>query len=369
MSATPGAVSLNPDMRSPRTEAFERQLFARIVGQDDAVKQVARFYQIYQAGLSPSGRPVGILLFLGPTGSGKTRIVEAASEVLFQNPRAVIKIDCAEYQQGHEIAKLIGSPPGYLGHSETAPLLTQENLNRFHTPENKLTLLLFDEIEKSSDTLWQLLLGIFDKATLTLGTNQRVDFSRCLIFLTSNLGAREMAEFVSKGIGFSPGAIKGNLTANVQKKLQSTAVQSAAKKFTPEFMNRIDQVVVFKSLQERQLAQILEIELRMLQMRINRSSECKFSFRCTDNAKQLLLTDGLDIRYGARHLKRSIERHLVLPFANLIASKQIKNGDNLVVDRADDTSQQLVFCKDRDLPAYRRDESFGYDLFYRGLSL
>ena len=334
MATIAGAVSLNPEMRSARTEAFEKQLFARIVGQDDAVGQMSRFYQICQAGLCQPGRPVGILLFLGPTGSGKTRIVEAAAEVLFQNPRAVIKIDCAEYQQGHEIAKLIGSPPGYLGHSETTPLLTQENLNRFHTPENKLTILLFDEIEKSSDTLWQLLLGIFDKATLTLGTNHHVDFSRCLILLTSNLGAREMAEFVSKGIGFTPRSENG-LSANIQHKLKSTAVHSAVKKFTPEFMNRIDQIVVFKSLQEPQLQEILEVELRMLQARISRSSECRFQFRCTDAAKRLILADGLDIRYGARHLKRSIERHLVHPFSNLIETKQIKNGEMLVIDLLD----------------------------------
>jgi ATP-dependent Clp protease ATP-binding subunit ClpB len=367
MAVSVKAVSLNPEMRSPRTEAFEQQLFDRIVGQDEAVRHVARFYQIFQAKLSQRGRPVGILLFLGPTGSGKTRIVEAAAEVLYQSPNAMIKIDCAEYQQGHEIAKLIGSPPGYLGHSETAPLLTQENLNRFHTPENKLTLLLFDEIEKSSDTLWQLLLGIFDKATLTLGTNQRVDFSRCLIFLTSNLGAREMSEFVSKGIGFCSDTAKAMSPENLQQKMRSTAVHSAARKFTPEFMNRIDQTVVFRPLQQKELRDILEIELRSLQTRIYQSGGCKFAFRCTDGAKQLLLTDGLDLRYGARHLKRSIERHLVLPFANLIASNQITDDDSLVVDN--DADRQLVFRKESPGAAYRRRERVGYDLFYRGLAL
>ncbi len=143
--------------------------------------------------MNPPGRPIGNFLFLGPTGSGKTRIVEATAEALLKNPRAVIKIDCAEFQHSHEIAKLIGSPPGYLGHRETHPLLSQEVLNQYHTDTIKLSFVLFDEIEKASDALWNLLLGILDKATLTLGDNRKVDFSRAMIFMTSNLGASEMS--------------------------------------------------------------------------------------------------------------------------------------------------------------------------------
>src|SRR5262249_32595197 len=161
-------------------------------------------YQIFLAGMNPPNQPVGTMLFLGPTGSGKTRVVEAAAEVLFGNPNAIVKIDCAEFQHPHEIAKLIGSPPGYLGHRETSPMLTQENLDRMHTKDTRLTLVLFDEIEKASDSLWQLLLGILDKATLTLGDNCRVDFSRAIVIMTSNLGAREMSELVGDRIGFAP---------------------------------------------------------------------------------------------------------------------------------------------------------------------
>ena len=158
---------------------------------------------MFLAGLNPPGRPIGNLLFLGPTGSGKTRVVEAMAESLFGDSRAVIKIDCAEFQHSHEIAKLIGSPPGYLGHRETHPLLTQEALNQWHTEKIKLSLLLFDEIEKASDALWQLLLGILDKATLTLGDNRRVDLSSCIIVMTSNLGATEMNELINGSMGFS----------------------------------------------------------------------------------------------------------------------------------------------------------------------
>src|SRR5437879_3109560 len=187
-------VFLDPDQKSPRAQDFEERLAARIGGQDRAVRRMSGLYQIFLAGMSPPNRPIGTMLFLGPTGSGKTRVIEAAAEVLFGDPNAIVKIDCAEFQHSHEIAKLIGSPPGYLGHRETSPMLTQENLDRMHTEELKLSLILFDEIEKASDSLWQLLLGILDKATLTLGDNRRVDFSRCMIVLTSNLGARVLSD-------------------------------------------------------------------------------------------------------------------------------------------------------------------------------
>ncbi|MGH9859521.1 MAG: AAA family ATPase, partial [Candidatus Acidiferrales bacterium] len=163
------AVQLDPGRRSPDSLNFESALRRKIVGQDEAVQSVVDLFQVFRAGLNSPGRPVGNLLFLGPTGSGKTRIVEAGAEILFGDPRAVIKVDCAEFQHSHEIAKLIGSPPGYLGHRETHPLITQEALAQYHTETLKLSFLLCDEIEKASDALWQLLLGILDKATLTLG--------------------------------------------------------------------------------------------------------------------------------------------------------------------------------------------------------
>src|SRR5215469_6849346 len=197
------STTLDPSRRSSDARDFDNTLRRKIVGQDQAIEKVVEIYQMFLAGLNPPGRPVGNLLFLGPTGSGKTRVVEAMAESLFGDARACIKIDCAEFQHSHEIAKLIGSPPGYLGHRETHPLLTQEALNQWHTEKLKLSILLFDEIEKASDALWQLLLGILDKATLTLGDNRRVDLSQCIIIMTSNLGAAEMTGLVDGGIGFS----------------------------------------------------------------------------------------------------------------------------------------------------------------------
>lgn len=338
-------VFLDPDQKSPRAQDFEEKLSARIVGQERAVRRMSGLYQIYLAGMNPPNRPIGTMLFLGPTGSGKTRVIEAAAEVLFGDQHAVVKIDCAEFQHSHEIAKLIGSPPGYLGHRETSPMLTQENLERYHTEDSKLTLVLFDEIEKASDSLWQLLLGILDKATLTLGDNRRVDFSTTMVIMTSNLGAREMSELISGGIGFAP--VKGSKNANdtdVDQKIYRTAVESARRKFSPEFMNRIDKVVVFRSLKEHHLRQILDLELQAVQDRIMVSAGTKFVFQCSNAAKDFLLQEGIDLKYGARHLKRAIERFLVYPLSNLVATEQINLGDLVNVDLNPETGR-LVFSK------------------------
>jgi len=338
-------VALNPEVKGVRAQEFEAGLRGRVIGQDRAIRSIASLYQVFHAGMTNPARPLGTMLFLGPTGSGKTHIVEAAAELLFGTRNAVVKIDCAEFQHSHEIAKLIGSPPGYLGHRETAPMLTQENLDKYHSDNDKLTFVLFDEIEKASDALWQLLLGILDKATLTLGDNRRVDFSRCMIFLTSNLGAKEMSELITGSIGFAPARGKGMMEDDVDQKIYRTASEAAKRKFSPEFMNRIDKVVVFRSLKEHHLRQILELELSQVQNRIMRGTGEKFVFNCTDEAKTFLLDEGIDFKYGARHLKRAIERFLVYPISNLVATKQVATGDLVVIDY-DGASGKLVFTKE-----------------------
>src|SRR6202165_2609419 len=224
-------------------------------------------------------------------------------------------------------------------------MLTQENLDRMHTEELKLTLVLFDEIEKASDSLWQLLLGILDKATLTLGDNRRVDFSRCMVVLTSNLGAREMSELISGGIGFAAGkGAKNPNDTEVDQKIYRTAVEAARRKFSPEFMNRIDKVVVFRSLKEHHLRAILDLELQSVQDRIMMSAGTKFVFQCSDEAKNMLLHEGIDYKYGARHLKRAIERFLVYPLSNLVATGQIGLGDLVQVDLGT-VAGKLTFSK------------------------
>src|SRR5205807_2490296 len=226
---------LDPTIRSNDTCDFHASLRAKIVGQEEGVQSLVDMFQVFCAGLNSPGRPVGNLLFLGPTGSGKTRIVEAAAEILFGDARAVIKVDCAEFQHSHEIAKLIGSPPGYLGHRETHPLITQETLAACHTEMLKLSFLLLDEIEKASDALWQLL-------------------------------------------------------------------------------------------------EVLDIELGQVQQRVLDTAKGQFLFRVTPAGRDFLLQEGTDQRYGARHLKRAIERHVVYPLANLLATDQVTLGDLVCID-------------------------------------
>lgn len=340
---------LDPSRTGRDAESLEKMLMKLVVGQDEAVEQIVNIYQMHLTGLTAPGRPVGNFLFLGPTGSGKTRTVEATAEALLNNPRAVIKIDCAEFQHSHEIAKLIGSPPGYLGHRETHPLLSQEVINQHHTDTVKISFILFDEIEKASDALWNLLLGILDKATLTLGDNRKVDFSRAMIFMTSNLGAAEMSNLVAPKLGFPKmpsAAVAPQITPEMEAKLTKSGIEAARRKFTPEFMNRIDKVVVFKSLGQPELRRILDLELSQVQQRILQSpTERSFVFTASENAKEFLLREGTDVKYGARHLKRAIERLLVHPISNLIATDQVSAGDWVQAD-LDSEANCLVFTKE-----------------------
>jgi ATP-dependent Clp protease ATP-binding subunit ClpB len=349
---------LDPTRTGQDAERLYTDLHKRIVGQNEAIDQIVNIYQMFMAGMNGPGRPIGNFLFLGPTGSGKTRLVESAAESLVGDARAMIKIDCAEFQHSHEIAKLIGSPPGYLGHRETHPLLSQEVLNQYHSEKIKLSFVLFDEIEKASDALWNLLLGILDKATLTLGDNRRVDFSRTLIFMTSNLGASEMGSILRPNLGFAASEIEkqhqsGTLDEKTSDKVSKAGVEAARRKFTPEFMNRIDKVVVFKPLGQPELRKILGLELNILQQRVfNSASTTPFVFSLTDAAKDYLLREGTDLKYGARHLKRAIDRGLVHPMSNLIATQQIRGGDLIKVD-FDAEANEVIFAKEaEDMPTY-----------------
>src|SRR5205085_1804446 len=199
--------------------------------------------------------------------------------------------------------KLIGSPPGYLGHRETRALLCQENLNQYHTEQTKISFVLFDEIEKASDSLWNLLLGILDKGVLTLGDNRKVDFARAMIFMTGNLGATEMSALLSPRLGFAPAPPAGD---DLAVKMSRTGVEAARRKFTPEFINRIDKIIVFKPLGSAELRQIVDLEIDALQARVvEMPGDRAFRFTLTGAAKQFLLEEGTDIRYGARHLKRA----------------------------------------------------------------
>jgi ATP-dependent Clp protease ATP-binding subunit ClpA len=341
---------LDPTLTGLAAEKLELDLRERVVGQDEAIQQIVNTYQTFLAGMSSWGRPIGSFLFLGPTGSGKTRIVEAAAESLLGDMRAVIKIDCAEFQHSHEISKLIGAPPGYLGHRETHPALSQQALDQYHTENLRLTFLLFDEIEKASDALWNLLLGILDKATLTLGDSRRVDFSRAIIFMTSNLGAAEMGSILRPNMGFAASEGLAHLDAGAGErltdKLNRAGLEAVRRKFTPEFINRIDKTVVFRALGAPELREILTIELNLLQQRILQSTTgTLFVFSVSEPVRDYLLRTGTDLRYGARHLKRALDQSLVNPLANLVASGQVRGGDLIRVDY-DPSCDRVTFFKE-----------------------
>jgi ATP-dependent Clp protease ATP-binding subunit ClpA len=337
-------VVLDPKRRGIEAEKLQRRLGQLVVGQEEAIGEIVDVYQLYRTGLSSPGRPIGNFLFLGPTGCGKTRLVEATAQCLVNDPSAVIKIDCAEFQHSHEIAKLIGSPPGYLGHRETHALLSQETINQFHTDTVKISFVLFDEIEKASDALWNLLLGILDKAVLTLGDNRKVDFSCAMIFMTGNLGAAEMSSLLQPRMGFEAAGLGWDVMASpvnetIISKMSRSATEAARRKFTPEFINRLDKIVVFQPLGRGELRRIVDIELEAVRGRIvKQAPDRSFEFTVTEAGKDFLVEEGTDIRYGARHLKRAIDRLLVQPLASLIASDQVRGGDVLSVDHKPQTS-------------------------------
>jgi ATP-dependent Clp protease ATP-binding subunit ClpA len=329
-------IQLDPARLGRRASELEFNLQQRIVGQAEAIRRIVEIYQSDLANMNDPDKPVGSLLILGPTGSGKTKLAQATAEILTGNPDAVIRIDCGEFQEEGSISKLIGAPPGSYGHDETAPRLTQRELNRCLTRANRLSFVLFDEIEKASNELWNLLLGILDKAALTLGDNSPVDFSRSIIFLVSNLGARKIDSLLYPTIGFASGTARqrnsaGIVATELGEKIARASLEDARRQFKPEFINRIDWTLVLRPLGAPELRDILALELNAVQRRIF-STSCAapaFIFTLSPAAKDFLLREGTDMRWGARHLLRTVDLCLVRPLSNLIATGQVRQGDHL----------------------------------------
>jgi ATP-dependent Clp protease ATP-binding subunit ClpA/ActR/RegA family two-component response regulator len=331
---------MDPERRSHPTDLVGL-LSRKIIGQADALQFITPYIQMYQAGLSSPGRPAGIFLLLGPTGTGKTRTVEALAEILHGSARQMLKIDCAEYQSDHEVAKLIGAPPGYLGHRETKPMLSQERLNEVVTDRCDLALVLFDEIEKAAPAFTTLLLGLLDKAVVRLGDNNMVNFERTLIFLTSNLGARDMLREVNPDIGFQPAERKS--PADVASRLESIGLAAVRKRFSPEFVNRLDAVITYRPLDAGALAHILDAHVAELQRHVHsRLGERSFEIDVTKPARDLLLERGASAEYGARELKRTIHRMLTQPLAALVAGGEVEPGARVVADRSSDGSTLVL---------------------------
>ncbi|HWB84772.1 MAG TPA: AAA family ATPase [Bryobacteraceae bacterium] len=310
-------------------------LSQKVVGQPAATRVIVPFIQMYQAGLAPEGRPVGVFLLLGPTGTGKTKTVEALAEILHGSEKNVLKIDCGEFQMEHEVAKLIGAPPGYLGHRETQPMLTQQKLTAVTSEKCGLSLVLFDEIEKAAPSMTRLLLGVLDKGILRLGDNSTVNFERSLVFLTSNLGAREMMREINPEFGFQ--SVKQAERTELTSKLQNIALVAVRKRFSPEFVNRIDCIITYQPLTAESLSAILDHHIMDLQNHVNtRLGNRSFTLEVPFETRQFLLQKGTSAEYGARELNRTIHRNLTQPLATMVATGQVNPGARVRVEVSED---------------------------------
>lgn len=329
-SASPRQVRIKGEVPVPPSD-LAAALSQKIVGQPAAIEAIVPYVQMYQAGLAPEGRPAGVFLLLGPTGTGKTRTVEALAEVLHGSDRHVLKVDCGEFQMEHEVAKLIGAPPGYLGHRETQPLLNQQRLNSVTSDRSSLALVLFDEIEKAAPSLTRLLLGILDKGILRLGDNTTVNFERTLVFMTSNLGARSMMKELRPDFGFEAGV--GKPLGETGRKLESIALAAVRRKFSPEFVNRIDRVITYRPLDDETLAEILDQHIADLQRYLQeRLGPRAFSIEVPAESRKRLLREGASPEYGARELKRTLQRRLTQPLAALVVGGRVEPGSRLSLD-------------------------------------
>jgi ATP-dependent Clp protease ATP-binding subunit ClpA len=334
-------IAIRPRRGSAGRADLLTQLTARVVGQNESISQIVPYVQMHQAGLAPEGRPAGVFLLLGPTVTGKTRTVEVLAEALHGSDKHLLKVDCGEFQMEHEVAKLIGAPPGYLGHRETPPLLTQQKLGSMASESCHLTLVLFDEIEKAAPSMTRLLLGVLDQATLRLGDNTTVNFEHTLIFLTSNLGAREMQKEMNPDFGFE--SLSPHGSGGAARKLEQIGVGAVRRRFPPEFVNRIDAVLTYQPLAAAALARIVDQQIEALERHIEkRLCERAFQLRVSPSVRQFLLAKGTSNAYGARELKRTIVRHLTQPLAAMVADGEIlpeavvfaevsRSGDQLVL--------------------------------------
>jgi CheY-like chemotaxis protein len=338
-SSVPAPSAARPGGRARSLDDMIALLGEKIVGQSAAIRTIVPYVLMYEAGLAPSGRPVGVFLLLGPTGTGKTRTVEAIADTLHGSDRMLLRIDCSEFQEDHEIAKLIGAPPGYVGHRDTVPLLTAQRLEETVSESSDLSIVLFDEVEKAAPSLTRLLLGVLDRATLRLGDGSTVSFDRSLIFLTSNLGAREMMKELTPGFGFIPAATPDR--GAVTTRLESIALGAVRKAFSPEFVNRLDAVVTYAPLDDAALAAILAQQIDELQQHVNaRLGQAAFSVEIPDETRQFLLRRGTSAEFGARELRRTVHRDLTQPLAALVVAGKVEPGSR-VRPEPDATGERL----------------------------
>ena len=293
---------------------MEERLHRRVVGQNAAIVAVANAIRRARAGLQDPKRPLGSFVFLGPTGVGKTELARALAEFLFDSDQAMIRIDMSEYQEKHTVSRLLGAPPGYVGYEEAGQLT--EAVRR-----RPYAVVLFDEIEKAHPEVLNVLLQLLDDGRLTDGKGRTVDFKNTVIIMTSNLGSQYIAERAARD------------ASDLDDATRRLVMDALRAHFPPEFLNRVDDVIVFHPLGREHLAQILDIQLRALTTRLE---DRKIHIELSDRAKQWLVTEGYDPIYGARPLKRTLQRRLLDPLALDVLQGRFGEGDHIVADAAPD---------------------------------
>jgi len=368
-------IQLKPDSRNEQLQRFAARMNKMVVGQPQAIDKLTDSFSRLIAGVHDPERPLLTMLFMGPTGVGKTETVRCLAETIFGNRRAFTRVNCQEYSAHYNISKLLGSPPGYVG-GEIRPLLSQENIDRHHRralenqsgmisetdsklsqlyppdAERYLSLILFDEIEKAHPKLWNLLLGILEDGTVILGNNEEVDFRHAIIVLTTNVGSEAMGAHLAQNfIGFATGTDGEKL----DRDLEEAAMRAAKKVFPFEFLNRFDDIITYHTLKEESLFAILDLLIAQIHHRSLRCAE-PFLLEVTPEAKRALVAEGTDAQYGARPLKRVVERRIVTPISHYICSEQIRKGDLITVDVAE---EGFLFLKETGVTSWEELESLG----------
>ena len=306
--------------------SMSKVLKSRIIGQEDAVDRVTRAIQRNRAGLKDPNKPIGTFLFLGPTGVGKTQLAKTLAQYMFDSQDSLIRIDMSEYMEKHAVSRLIGAPPGYVGYDEGGQL--SERVRR-----KPYSVVLLDEIEKAHPDIYNLLLQVLDEGKLTDSNGRHIDFRNTVLILTSNIGTKELKEY-GKGLGFA-NATKRDSATNTREIVEK-AIQKA---FTPEFINRIDEQILFNSLTKENLEKIIEIELKSLYARVQQAG---YTLKLTTGAKKFVASAGYDPQYGARPLKRAIQRYVEDPVAEAIISQQIETGGTITLGLSKDKSTTEV---------------------------
>ncbi len=366
---------LKKDKRNEQLLRFTTHMNKMVVGQPVAIDKLTDSFSRLIAGVHDPESPLLTMMFMGPTGVGKTETVRALAETIFGNKRAFTRVNCQEYSAHYNISKLLGSPPGYVG-GEIRPLLAQENIDRHHRKalekqsglvsepgsklssmyppeaEKNLSIILFDEIEKAHPKLWNLLLGVLEDGTVVLGNNEEVDFRQSIIILTTNVGSEAMgAHLAQNNIGFSSGINDEKMDND----LEEAAMREAKKIFPFEFINRFDDIITYHTLKETHLYSILDILIAQIHHRSLMCSE-PFLLEITQEAKTKLVVAGTDIQYGARPLKRIVEKEIVTPISHYICSDQIRKGDLITVDVEDG---EFLFRKETGVTSWEELESLG----------